>query len=244
MQENHDSRGNLKSGISDDDWMIVLFATAGVSEFIENSLQGIRACGIDPGLVHVVIPMNAADELSALVRKFGAVPRVLEDVISSDCIGNTLRGYVDYGTPEFNHLMRVRFRILRALLCETKRIISADIDIAWFRNPLPYLSKVLTRYPWACQTEAVAAFPPNFCVGFFALLATQECLELIDAHIAMFSSDRASPTLTMQQTFNQLIKDQPKYLSMLFPLPEALFSNGLLYSSIKARDAAQDTECH
>lgn len=219
-----------------EDWTIVLFATAGVGDFVENAIRGIERCGIHPALVHVVFPSNAKSELVDLTRRFGATPRVLEELIGPADVRKMPDQYINYGTPEFNRLMSVRFRIIRAMLREGRRIVAADIDVAWLRNPLPYLSAVSSRYPWACQTEASADFPPNFCVGFFALHPAPECLELIDTHIARFTADGKHPAMTIQQLFNQIIRENARYIPFIFPLPEALFANGLLYSSIGAKD--------
>ena len=219
-----------------EDWTIVLLATAGVGDFVENALGGIARCGINPALVQVVFPSNAAHELVGLIRKFGSRPRLLEELIGG-ADGEMPSRYVDYGTAEFNRLMMVRFRIIRAMLKEGRQIVAADIDVAWFRNPLAYLSKIMARYPWACQTEASAEFSPNFCAGFFAVRPAPESLELIDIHIERFSGDR-SPALTMQQLFNRIIGENPRFLPDIFPLPEGLFANGLLYPAITAKAAA------
>ena len=222
-----------------EEWGIVLFATAGLRDFVENALRGIERCGISPAFVHVVFPANAATELAHLTQLFGAKPRVLEDLIEGADVSEFPSTYVDYGTLEFNRVMRVRFRVIRAILKECKRVISADVDVAWLRNPLPYLSEVTVLYPWACQTEAVASFPPTFCLGFFAVRAAPECLQLIDAHIARFTTQREHQNLTMQGLFNQIIRESPEYLPSIFPLPEALFANGLLYSAIRVKDDAE-----
>ncbi len=43
-----------------ENWTICLMATEGMKDFVESSLRGIRGCGIDPAIVHVVVPEAAA----------------------------------------------------------------------------------------------------------------------------------------------------------------------------------------
>ena len=216
-----------------EDWMIVLFATAGLHDFVDNSLKTIKRCGIDPAIVNVVFPARAISEFFGFVSGLGAKPRILEEVIGDLELGEMPNAYVEYGTPEFNRLMRARLPVIRALSRECKTILCADVDIVWFVNPLPYLSEVLKKYPMAFQTEALPCFPPNFCAGFFALRCAPEGLDLIDAHIAEFSA--ASP-YTMQMLLNRIVEENPRYLFNIFPLPEALFANGLLHSAIATKD--------
>lgn len=211
----------------DKGWTIILLATQGMAQFVESALRGIRGCGIDPAIVHVVMPKNAT-KLRKLVGHLGGTPRILEDLIDADEVTPT--SYVNYGTPEFNHFMKVRFQIVCTMLDEGRQIVYADIDVAWLRNPLPYLSEVLQHFPWACQTEAEPRFPPNFCVGFFALRNDERCRKLIENHIVRFN--RIAENTTMQGLFNDIVGEDPALLRYIFPLPEGLFPNGLLHPLI------------
>ena len=213
-------------------WIISLLAT-GAADFLENSLVGIWNSGIDMTWVHVVVPRGASDDVRAVVNRFGARLREPEELLAADRIRASPVEYADYGTAAFNDLMRMRLPLLQALSRECDYIIHADIDIAWLANPLPYLEAVLAAYPMAFQTEAFACFPPNFCCGFFAMqTAAAESGELIQLHIDRFSEDCP---LTMQVLLNSIIQDNPKFLASIFPLPEALFANGLLHSTFATR---------
>lgn len=228
----HPRSGSLAPEVPAGDWAIVLFATRGVRDFVENALISIERCGIDMALVHLVLPGNAKDELTDLARRFGATPRRLDRRGSR--AGRMPAGYLDYGTEAFNRLMTVRFPLIRTFLEEGRRVIYADVDVAWLRNPLPYLEEVLKHFPFAAQTEAAALFPPPFCTGFFAVRPAPESLDLIDRHIAVFAKRRArDPKLTMQNLFCQLIAEQPGRLASIFPLPEGLFPNGLLHRVVR-----------
>jgi hypothetical protein len=111
---------------------------------------------------------------------------------------------------------------------EGKRLVHADIDVAWLRNPLPYLSDVLSHYAWACQTEAYPIFPPTFCLGFYAVSATRETLELMSHLIAGTDPLKQHD----QEAFNKILVENREYLASIFPLPEGLFPNGVLYRAM------------
>jgi hypothetical protein len=214
------------------EWAIVLFATRGIADFVENALIGIERCGIDASLVQIVFPAGAERELLSLAKVFGARPRILEQLIDVEA-ADMPAAYVEYGSQEFNHVMKYRFPAIRAILAEGKRVLSADVDVAWLRNPLPYLSDVLDHYPCAFQTEASAVFPPSFCLGFFALSTAQKSLNLINHNIARYVGDELRRAVD-QTVFHEIIVENPQYLVDIFPLPEGLFPNGLLYRAVDA----------
>ena len=60
------------------EWAIVLFATSGLDDFVENALT--IGCGIDAELVRVVIPANAKDQLFDLIESLGARACVLDSL--------------------------------------------------------------------------------------------------------------------------------------------------------------------
>jgi len=211
------------------EWAIVLLATRGLTAFVENALIGVERCGIDTGLVQVVFPANAECELLSLTKAFGARPRILEQLIDVNA-ADMPASYTEYGTKGFNHVMKYRFPVLRAIMAEGMRVIYADVDVAWLRNPLPYLSDVLDHYPCAIQTEGYAVFPPSFCLGFLAVSHTSESLKLINEHITRYVGDELKRV--SQPLFRELIVENPQHLDNIFPLPEGLFPNGVLYGAV------------
>jgi hypothetical protein len=210
-------------------WTIVLFATKGLASFAENALIGIKRCGIDTGIVQLVFPAEAEVELGTIAKRYGARPRIMEMLAEVD-VHHIPDSYVDWNTWEFNAFLKYRLPVLRAILAEGKRVVCADIDVSWLHNPLPYLSKVLDHYPWTCQIEASPEFPQHFCLGFFAVTASPEVLQLIDLHMARYTGeamDRGDQTL-----FRELLIENPHFLAKMFPLPESFFPTGLLYRSV------------
>jgi hypothetical protein len=216
-----------------DDWTIVLFATAGLSHFVENTLIGILQCGIDTCIVQLVHPESARNEFGPLAEKYRARSRILEATIGAEA-ADLPSAYVDWNTDAFNVLMSYRFRVLRVILAEGKKVVVSDIDVAWLRNPLPYLSEVLRRYSWACQVEARAEFPPNFCLGFYAVRATPDTIELIELNLTAMGARAVKPA--DQALFREILIDNPKFLAKVFALPESAFLSGLLYRSVAGQD--------
>jgi len=217
------------------DWTIVLFASGGVASFVENALIGVRQCGIDSRIVQLVCPEIARSELGPVAKRYGARVRALEDMVNVNP-AHMPSSYVNWNTDEFNVLMSYRFPVLRLILAEGKNVIASDVDVAWLRNPLPYLSDVLHHYPWACQVEAKAEFPPTFCLGFFAVRAAPDIIELIDLHIALLEANDVTPA--DQVLFREILVDNPRFLTQIFPLPESAFPTGLLYRSVLNDDPA------
>ncbi len=211
------------------DWTIVLFASSGVASFVENALIGVRQCGIDSRIVQLVCPEIAGSELGPVAKRYGARLRALEDMVDVNA-AHMPSSYVNWNTDEFNVLMSYRFPVLRVILAEGKNVIASDVDVAWLRDPLPYLSDVLHHYPWACQVEAKAEFPPNFCLGFFAVRAAPDIIELIDLHIALLEANDVTPA--DQVLFREILAHNPRFLTQIFPLPESTFPTGLLYRSV------------
>ena len=206
------------------EWTIVLVATRGLADFVANALISMERCGVDTNFVELVFPANAQSELTDLARAFGARPRVLEHLVDAHAL-NMPSTYAEYGSPEFAYVERYRFLALRAIMAEGKRVIYADVDVAWIRNPLSYLSVVLDDFACAMQTEALPMFPHMFCLGFFALTDTAACFRLIDHFIAKYSREQWQ---VLQPVFRDMLVENPGLLRDIFPLPEGVFPNGLL----------------
>lgn len=210
-------------------WAIVLFATRGLAHFVENALFTIKRCGIDTSIVEVLFPANAECEIASVATVFGARPRILEQLLNVQ-LADMPANYANYGSPEFNNVMKYRFPALRAITAEGKCVIYSDVDVAWLRSPLEYLTNVLDYFPCALQTEALPAFPPRFCLGFCALSDSSACLEIIDHFIARYAEDGTKP---LQPVFRDMLIQNPRFFANIFPLPEGLFPNGLLYRAVE-----------
>jgi hypothetical protein len=215
------------------EFAIVLFATRGLADFMENALVSIERCGVEVDQVEVVVPADAERELGGVTKVYGAKVRVLEQLVAVNP-GDIPDAYVEYGSPEFSGLMKYRFPVLRSIMAEGKRIIYSDLDVVWLRNPLPYLSNVLDSFPCAFQTESIPVFPPMICAGFVALSDSSACRTLVDHFIARFQGKELKRT--MQPVLRDILIENKEYLADIFLLPEGLFPNGLLYCTATSSD--------
>src|SRR3954464_2425540 len=92
--------------------IVALVATKGLEDFLENSLTGLARAGIDPRIVHVARPDNAADTIDPIVLEAGAI--VHSFVEFGQTPPNALpERYVDYGTEPFIAVNWEKVRYIR-----------------------------------------------------------------------------------------------------------------------------------
>src|SRR4051812_17165948 len=130
--------------------IVALVATKGLEDFLENSLTGLARVGIDPRIVHVARPDNAADTIDPIVLKAGAVVHSFAEFGQPS---NTMpESYVDYGTEPFIAVNWQKVRYIRWLLDRYRHVVYADLDVGWLADPLWYLDAVGKFFPLAFQT--------------------------------------------------------------------------------------------
>jgi len=221
-----------------DHTIVALLATRGVEDFLQNALLGLAGAGINPRIVHVARPDSAGDAIDPVIRAAGA--HVVS--FSRFCDPSpdfTSEGYVEYGTPAFISINWAKVRYLRWLLQQYRQVVYADVDVAWLADPLWYLQAVGRHYPLAFQTEAVRRFPPVCCWGFVSLMATDDAQRLLNELLA--GHDNRPPgaePLDEQAACEALFTQDPGWMSRVYPLPEALFLNGLSYRGLLPPPAA------
>lgn len=138
--------------------------------------------------------------------------------------------YAKYGSADFSDLMNIRFLFLKQLLRCGHLIICSDVDVVWFRNPIPLLRATMRNYDWASQVEPVETSPPSFCNGFVCIKPSRGGIEILEQHHLLFLLTRKSdPRATTQPVFVQLLEKHPNFLARIFPLSEVLFPAGLSY---------------
>src|SRR5436190_23506847 len=95
--------------------IIALVATKGLEDFLENSLTGLTRVGVDPRIVHVARPDNAADTIDPIILKAGAVVHSFMEFCqaSPDAMP---QNYVEYGTGPFIAVNWEKVRYIRWLL--------------------------------------------------------------------------------------------------------------------------------
>ena len=167
--------------------IVALVATRGLEDFLENSLTGLIRVGVDPRIVHVARPDNAADTIDPIILKFGAV------VDSFAAFGQAFPAampdqYFDYGTEPFIAVNWEKVRYIRRLLDRYRHVVYADLDVGWLADPLWYLDAVAKFYPLAFQTEALRRFPPVLCWGFLSAKSSNATLRLFDALLSDYDA--------------------------------------------------------
>lgn len=209
--------------------IVALVATKGLEDFLENSLTGLARAGIDPRIVHVARPDNAAETIDPIVLKAGAVVHSFVEFGQSSLDAMPER-YVDYGTEPFIAVNWEKVRYIRWLLDRYRHVVYADLDVGWLADPLWYLDAVTKFFPLAFQTEGVRRFPPVLCWGFLSALSSNTTLKLLDAMLQDYDA-RPPGQLPVdeQNTLDAMIVKNPGLLGNVYLLPEGLFVNGIGY---------------
>jgi Nucleotide-diphospho-sugar transferase len=212
--------------------IIALVATKGVADFLLNALTGLTRAGIDPRIVHVARPDNAADEIDPILAEAGAVTHPFSDFVSS-ALDALPEHYVDYGTEPFIEINWEKVRYIRWLLDHYRHVVYADLDVGWLSDPLWYLQSVAETFPLAFQTEACRRFPPVLCWGFVSVKSAPVTLELLDTMLRQYDERPAGHLLVDEQkTLDAMITRDPGWLRHVHLLSEGLFVNGLGYRNL------------
>lgn len=222
--------------------IVALLATQGLEDFLQNALIGLTRVGVDPRIVHVARPDNAADTIDPIVTGAGAEVHSFADFDPPSVAVAMPNSYVDYGTEAFIAINWSKVRYLRWLLQRHDHVVYADVDVGWLADPLWYLQFIARQFPLAFQTEAVRRFPPVFCWGLFSAKSSFVTERFLDSLLAAHAQRLPdSPTLDEQATCDALISANHEWLRQIYPLPEGLFLNGLGYRSLIADHAPAAT---
>ncbi len=212
--------------------IIALVASKGVADFLLNALTGLTRAGIDPRIVHVARPDNAADEIDPILAEAGAVTHPFSD-FGSSALGALPEHYVDYGTESFIEINWEKVRYIRWLLDHYRHVVYADLDVGWLSDPLWYLQSVAETFPLAFQTEACRRFPPVLCWGFVSAKSAPVTLALLDTMLRQYDERPAGhPLVDEQNTLDAMITRDPGWLRHIHLLSEGLFVNGLGYRNL------------
>jgi hypothetical protein len=213
--------------------VIALLCTRGMEKFLSNALRGILRTGVDPGQIHLGCPRNALDSVSAIAKLHSARIHLVSNQQLSES-EQDMTGYADYGSKVFTDISWKKISFLRTLIEAHHHVIYTDLDIAWIRNPLPYLSEVASAYPMAFQTEGLPRFPSALCFGFASLIRSDRTIAFLDALIgsdAVWHAD--GKRMDDQPAGQRLIENDRAWLRDIFCLPESLFPNGLGYRNLQ-----------
>ena len=207
--------------------VVALLCTNGMADFLANALVGLRSVGVDASQVVVGCPPDSEPMVRRIVA--GIAPEIGVRVLGDE--KPALDSYAAFGTEAFTAVSWMKIRFVRDLLAEHDHVVYADLDVAWLRNPLPYLQEVATRFPVALQTEALPRFPPAVCLGFMSFARDPRSIAFLDSALAADADrTRLGHRLEDQATIQQLIDDGHAPLDDVFFLPEALFPVGVSHA--------------
>ena len=213
--------------------VVALFCTLGTEAFLSNTIQGILRAGIDPGRIVVGCPNNALGSVQGVAALQSDRIRIISSPLFSKN-EDEMQGYSSFGSLPFHDISWKKIFFIRQLIAIYPHVVYSDIDIAWIRNPLHYLSQVATAYPMAFQTEGLARFPPALCSGFASFARSERTLAFLDALIAFNAGQADSESrLDDQAVCQQLVENDPAWLRDIYCLPETLFLNGLGYRTLQ-----------
>jgi hypothetical protein len=220
---------------------ILLVVSKGLPDFVRNALLSIARAAVVDCDICLAVPENALPELQSASAGFDDVIHVpLEEVCARDY--SAMMQYQIYGNAAFARFTVSKWIAIRALLSAGyQRVTFADADVAWIRDPLPLLRRVLQTFEVAIQTEGTEHFPPAFCTGFMSWRRSEFTLRLLEQleryHVATVETES---TAHDQIVFNRLVAGSPKLTQRIFGLSELLFANGLVAGALAARDAELD----
>ena len=213
--------------------VIALLCTRGMEAFLSNTIQSILRTGIDPGQIIVGCPYNALGSVKRVTGLYSDRIRTISNPLLSENEGE-MEGYSSFGSRSFHNISWKKIVFIRQLIEVHPHVVYSDIDVAWLRNPLHYLSQVALAYPIAFQTEGLARFPPALCSGFVSFARCERTRAFLDALIDFHAGRTGDEELIDDQAACQrLIENNPTWLRDIYCLPEALFLNGLGYRTLQ-----------
>jgi hypothetical protein len=227
-----------RSGFED---AIVLVVSSGLPDFVRNALLTIARAGVADCAICLAVPADALPEMQAASVGFQQVCYIPLEEVRPDDYSAMVR-YQNYGNAAFARFTVSKWAAIRFLLnAGYQRVTYADVDVAWIRDPLPLLRRVLQIFEMAIQTEGTEHFPPQFCTGFMSVRNSEFTLRLLDQlerlHLATVETE---PSAHDQVVLNRLLAGSPGLTQRIFGLSELLFANGLVAAALGARESALD----
>ena len=225
------------SGRSGPEDAIVLVASKGLKDFVRNSLLSIDRAGVEDCTICIAAPEDVLSEIDEASAEFQEVRYIrLEETRAADY--SAMLRYQVYGNAAFARFTVSKWAAIRYLLnAGYRRVTYADVDVAWLRNPLPLLRRVLHSFEMAAQTEGTEHFPPAFCTGFMSWRSSDFTLRFLEQIETLHAATvEKEATAHDQVVLNRVIAGSPGLTQRIFGLSELLFANGLLAGALGMRD--------
>jgi hypothetical protein len=217
---------------------ILLVVSAGLSDFIRNTLASIERSGAAEVMICIALPRNAFSEVQIAVSPWENVKYFfLEDIRPADY--SWIREYHEYGSEGFHRFTVLsKWSAIRFLLeSGFRRVTYTDVDIAWMRNPMPLLRTALQTYEMAVQTDGTDRFPPVYCSGFMSFRNSAFTIGLLDKCEESYRDIvKIEPKVGDQSVLNRVIAASDDMIQRVFCLSEQLFANGLMAGAIASQE--------
>jgi hypothetical protein len=211
--------------------IVALLATKGLEDFLLNSLTGLIRVGVDPRIIHVARPENAADTIDPIIARAGGVIHSIAELGRSPVDAIPLL-HSDYGSEAFIAINWHKVRYIRWLLDRYRHVVYADLDVGWLADPLWYLRAVAEIFPLAFPSESIRRFPPVLCWGLVSAKSAPVTLQLLDVLLGEQDGQPSDRRLDEQNVWDMMVTRDPTLLRYIHPLSEGLFLNGLGYRNL------------
>jgi len=210
------------------DLAILLMYSSGYKEFLQNVLRNFDELGFHDISIKILTPTAQLSELNEIKSK-SKLKIFLEPNIYLDQIFSGETNSFDFDTASFNLMMQQKVLFIERSLRDYKYVIYSDLDVAWLKNPLPLLLEVLNEFDFAFQSEVQASARPVLCFGFASIRSTVFSRFLFKKLAKNLIGGSNENPVVDQVILNEFYKNNLFFRKRLWPLPEGLFPNGLLY---------------
>ncbi len=199
-----------------------------ILRLFQNSIASLRRAGYD-GKIIVYSTISEWAVLEGICLRHRADLRQLAVAGLLDD-----QNYHQIGTNEFNRITWEKFTVIKNALEEGfDGVIFSDCDIAFFKDPTPFLEQAMEDFPILSQAENDGNYPQKMCAGFMCFRKSKSNITLLDR---LYKHALKNPELGHDQdVMKAYFSERTEYLKKLYLLPESLFPNGALYGLLRRR---------
>jgi len=140
-------------------------------------------------------------------------------------------GHQSYSDSLFRTVAARKWSCIRDVLSkdEYHYVVYSDTDVAFFRDIESFISNAVRVFPLGFQSEARSTFPVQYCSGFGFF--RRDALPFLDEVVRITKLNNRNPRAYDQVVLNEIVNANPELGVHILTLPEAVFPNGLQYST-------------
>lgn len=209
--------------------VFLLFCTQNYFDFLDKTLTNLQNITLQNCTIKILTDSNNLDLINKMIVKY-KLDIETETDHKFDSFLSSSDGNYQYGNKNYNKLTQMKVQYIQRNLNKYKHVIYSDLDIAWFRNPIDYLTEISKYHDIAFQSESQSGARQTLCFGFVSIksnIKTKVTFWQIKRELTKNSS--GDETKMDQETLNELYKQNRLFSKKIFALPESLFINGLSY---------------